>query len=68
MLPITFYRCEKCKRDYNNMEDAEKCENGHLTIVETRIKGYGLYPHPYEIDIVFSNGDVIRYVAEYLRG
>ena len=68
MLPITFYRCEVCKRDYDNMTDAEKCENGHLTITEARIKHYGIHTHPFELEIVFSNGEKMIYLAEHLRG
>jgi len=50
------------------MADAEKCENGHLKIDAVRIKHYGIYPHPYELEITFSNGDKMIYVAEHLRG
>jgi len=70
IVTIIIYRCEKCKRDFNNIADAKKCEKSHLKIKEAHIKsfGYGIYPHPYEIEITFNNGDKIIYVAEYLRG
>jgi len=50
------------------MTDAEKCENGHLTITEARIKHYGIHTHPFELEIVFSNGEKMIYLAEHLRG
>jgi len=65
---LAFYRCEKCKREFDNIKDTEACENGHLTITDARIKGYGIYPHPYEIEITFSNGDAKIYIAEHLKG
>ena len=68
MTAITRYHCDICKRDFDNMADAEKCENGHLKIDAVRIKHYGIYPHPYELEITFSNGDKMIYVAEHLRG
>ena len=68
MTSITRYRCDICKRDFDNITDAEKCENEHLTIEETRIKRFGIYPHPYELEITFSNGDKVIYTADYLRG
>ena len=68
MAPLIFYRCAKCRREFNNIADTKKCENGHVKIKEAHIKGYGVHPHPYEIEVVFNNGDKIIYVAEYLRG
>ncbi|MDR1467286.1 MAG: hypothetical protein LBI55_02540 [Oscillospiraceae bacterium] len=64
---LTFYRCEKCKREFNNIADTKKCENNHLKISEAHIKSHGIHKHPYEIEIVFNNGDKIIYVAEYMR-
>ena len=68
MLVIIRYRCEKCKREFDDKKDAEACENKHLIIKETIIKNYGIHTHPYEIEIIFNNGDSIIYVAEYLQG
>lgn len=63
---LTFYRCEKCRREFDNIADTKKCEKGHVKIKEARIKKHGIHPHPYEIEITFNNGDVQIYVAEYL--
>ena len=68
MSPIIHYRCEKCRRDFDNITDAENCENNHLTIKSASVKGYGMYPHPYEIEVIFNNGDSKIYVAEHLQG
>ena len=67
-MPIIHFLCEKCKRKFDSMAEAENCENSHLTIQNAYIKRYGIHPHPYEIEVVFNNGDSIIYIAEYLRG
>ena len=66
-MPIAFYRCKTCKREFNNFADARTCEKEHLTIKGTRIKSYGIHKHPYEVEITFSNGDVIVYVPVHMQ-
>ena len=60
---LTFYRCEKCRREFTEREDAEACENNHLTVSSARIKGYGIHAYPYEVEITFSNGESREYRA-----
>lgn len=63
-MPIPFYRCEKCRREHDTLEGAEKCEAAHLTVISARVKGYGIYPYPYEVEVVFSNGETRVYLAD----
>ena len=63
-MPKVFYRCVKCNREFNNITDTKNCENSHLKIKKASIKSYGVYPHPYEIEVVFNNGDTRIYLAE----
>ena len=66
-MPISFFRCKKCKREYDNFADAKKCEQEHLKITKACIKRYGVQRHPYEVEITFSNGEIITYLPEYMR-
>jgi len=51
LTPLIFYRCAKCRREYSSSGDAEKCEAAHLTVVEAHVRGYGIYPYPYELEV-----------------
>ena len=63
-IPLVFYRCAKCRREYDSSGDAEKCEVEHLTVVEAHVKGYGIHPYPYELEVTFNNGEKRVYLAE----
>lgn len=63
-MPITFYRCEKCNREFNNLADTKNCEKNHLKITEAHITHHGIHPHPYAIEVTFNNGDIRTYVIE----
>ena len=39
-MPIPFYRCERCNREYPTEEKALACERSHLQVVSVRIKQY----------------------------
>ncbi|GHU80737.1 hypothetical protein FACS1894191_6660 [Clostridia bacterium] len=66
-MPLTFYRCEKCRREFERREDAERCEAAHLTVLEARVKCYGIHPYPYELEITFNNGATKIYLAETMH-
>jgi len=63
-MPIPFWRCEKCRREYDTSEKAEKCEAAHLWPVSARVKSYGVHPYPYELEVTFSNGEKRVYLAD----
>ena len=67
-MPIEFYRCAKCRREFERREDAEKCENGHLLPVSVTVKLYTIKPYPYSVIVTFSNGETQVYNAENLGG
>lgn len=62
-MAIPFFRCETCRREFPNREDAERCERGHLKAVSAAVKVYGIHQYPYSVDITFSNGETREYVA-----
>ena len=39
-------------------------EVSHLTVVEAHVKGYGIHPYPYELEVTFNNGEKRVYLAE----
>lgn len=67
MPPLVFYRCAVCRREFDSLEQAQGCEDNHLTITEAHVKGYGIHPYPYEIEVTFNNGEKRLYLAESQR-
>lgn len=67
-MPIPFFRCEKCRKEFNSYEDAEKCENSHLVPIEVSIKTHSFRPYPYSLEVLFSDGKAKIYNAEELGG
>jgi len=67
-MPIEFFRCEKCRREFDRREDAVKCEDGHLLPVAVEVKQYTTKPYPYSVIVTFSNGEKLVYNAEKLGG
>ena len=67
-MPIPFFRCEKCNREFDSLEGAEECEDAHLVPVEVRVKRYTVKPYPYSLEVMFSDGKVRIYNAESLGG
>lgn len=64
MAPISFYRCSKCKREYQARKDATACEDSHLKVVKAKIKQYSIHQYPYMLEVTFSNGITKEYVAD----
>jgi hypothetical protein len=61
---VTKYQCDLCN-DTGDLEQIERCEKTHAKI--KGIKGAYYRPRivlPYNIDVEFDNGQVVRYVRE----
>jgi hypothetical protein len=65
-MPLVSYRCSICKREFKTYDEAQGCEAAHLTVVETRVLGYGIHTYPYEIAVTFNNGETRSYLAQNL--
>jgi uncharacterized CHY-type Zn-finger protein len=63
-MPITFYRCYKCHREFDNFKAAKNCENAHLTPVSVKVVRYTIRQYPYSVEITFNNGERRIYNAE----
>jgi len=66
-MPLIFFRCEKCRREFPSREDAEKCEAAHVSAVSVAVKVCGIHEYPYSVDVTFSNGETREYVADHMR-
>lgn len=64
MAPITFYRCPKCKREFNHYDDAADCERSHPGVKRARAKQYTVGQYPFTIDVTFADGNTKIYVLE----
>jgi transposase-like protein len=62
-MPIPFYRCGVCKREFETHDKAVLCELAHLKVVSATVKGYGIHQYPYTLNVLFSNGETREYVA-----
>lgn len=67
-MPISFFRCDKCRKTFDSYEDAEACEDAHLRPVAVEVKSYSTRPYPYSVEITFYNGEKHIYNAENLGG
>ena len=67
-VPIPFFRCERCRREFDSREEAENCENGHLKPVSVKAKKYTIKPYPYSVEVTFEGGEQRVYNADDLGG
>ena len=67
-MPVPFWRCEKCRREFDSREGAEGCEAGHLLPVSAVVVGYGIRSYPYSLEVTFNNGGKKIYNAEEMGG
>ena len=67
-MPLTFYKCFKCYRTFDNYEDAVKCEKAHLCPVYVKATAYTIQPYPYSVEVKFNNGEKRIYNAQDLGG
>ena len=66
-MPIPFYRCRICRREFPDMKIAEQCEQAHLEAVSVSIKSYGIHKYPYLLNVTFSDGKILEYSLDKLR-
>lgn len=64
MPPVPFYRCGKCRKEFDSLENAQRCEDAHLTVVSASVKTYSIKAYPYALEVIFSNGETRIYIAE----
>ena len=67
-MPLTFYRCKKCKREHNDFKDANDCEMTHLEAVSVKNVKYTIRNWPYSVEVTFSDGSKRIYNAEDMGG
>ena len=67
-MPIHFFRCNKCRKEYKSFKEAKNCENTHLSPVSAKAVSYTVMPFPYQVEITFNNGERRLYAAEDLGG
>ena len=64
-MPITIYKCAKCKMARGSYEEAERCEEGHLPAVSVRELEYKFGAYPARVALTFPDGAEREYVADY---
>lgn len=63
-MPIPFFRCLKCRKEFGTRAEAEGCESGHLEVTAACSKNYTIGKYPYMIEVTFSDGSVKDYIAD----
>jgi len=63
-MPITIYKCSKCKMTRDSYKDAVRCEKTHLAAVSVREVEYILGPYPFRVIITFPDGKEFEYIKE----
>jgi len=67
-MPLTFYRCRKCRREFSEYRDAKNCEAAHPTPVSVKNVQYTVKRWPYQVEVTFSDGSKRLYNADDLGG
>ena len=65
-MPIVFFRCSKCNKEFSKRKDAEECEGAHLKPISAKAVRYTIKAHPYTIEVTFEDGSTIIYSASDL--
>jgi len=65
-MPMIFYRCRKCKNEFNNFQDARNCETAHPQPVSVRNVQYTIKSWPYQVEVFFNDGTKRLYSADDL--
>lgn len=63
-MPLVFYRCARCRREFDKLEGAQGCEDSHAGVLKAAAKLYTVDPYPFTIDVQFSDGQSRVYVLE----
>ena len=66
-MPITFYKCSKCKAVRDSYKDAVKCEKSHLSAISVKEIQYTVGAYPFIVKITFSDGKELEYEASHMR-
>jgi len=64
-MPLTFYKCSKCKMNRDSYEDAEKCEASHLAAVSVKEIQYVLGAYPFRVILTFPDGKEVEYEGKF---
>lgn len=62
-MPIPFFRCDRCRREYDTLEEAQCCEDSHLTVLSAIEKDYSVWPYPHSLEVTLSDGK--KYIYAY---
>ena len=65
---MTFYRCRKCRREFDSFQSAKNCEKAHLEPVSVRNVKYTIKKWPYQVEVTFNDGTKRIYNADDLGG
>lgn len=63
-MPLTFYKCAKCKLVHDTYEEAVKCELSHLVAVAVRPLEYRHGAYPFRVTLVFPDGKEQPYTKD----
>jgi hypothetical protein len=67
-MPLVFYRCSKCGKEFGSFDDAKRHEDSHLVPVSAEAASYTAREFPYEINVEFNDGSKRVYCARDLGG
>jgi hypothetical protein len=67
-MPITFYRCQKCKREFIDIQDANNCEAAHPEPIAVKTVQYSIKNWPYSVEVTFNNRSKRIYNADDMGG
>ena len=63
MPPLVYYKCAKCKMTRDSYEEAEKCEQSHLSASFIKELEYRIGAYPFRVALTFSDGKEREYTA-----
>jgi len=67
-MPLIFYRCRKCNREFNNFQEARDCETAHPQPVSVKNVQYTIKSWPYQVEVLFNDGSKRLYSADDMNG
>jgi hypothetical protein len=64
IVPTAYYKCNKCSKMLDTLEDAAACEESHLTATSVTAIEYRFGPYPFRVVLRFSDGEMREYVKQ----
>ena len=64
-MPITIYKCSKCKMSRKTYKEAKECELSHLSAVSVKEVEYRLGAYPFRVILTFPDGKEIEYEGQF---